>query len=337
MSSHLLPPKLQRRLLISIGLGVLIYFGLVVYVGFAEVSSGFSRLAASWWVVPAACALAFLNYVVRFWKWEHYRKLLGIKLPRTSSFLIYLSGFVLSVTPGKMGEVFKCYLIKRVDGTPFSRSAPIVIAERFTDLTGYLLLIAIGGLSTLGEAAWVFFGTLLLIGLMLLLLFSPRLMHGLIGLTRRRKFIWRFTERLEAAYESARTLLAPRQLLLPTLVSTISWGCECVAFWLILTRFAPLAGAPEPSLLWATFAYAFSAVVGALVLIVPGGLGITESSLGKLLVDKAHFARGDAAAITLVTRACTLWFAVCVGYIALLLFVKRYGSVEADLEAAEEI
>ena len=61
MSSHLLPPKLQRRLLISVGLGVAIYFGLVLYVGFAEVREGFSRLSASWWVIPSACALAFLN------------------------------------------------------------------------------------------------------------------------------------------------------------------------------------------------------------------------------------------------------------------------------------
>jgi uncharacterized protein (TIRG00374 family) len=337
MSSHLLPPKLQRRLLVSVGLGVAIYFGLVLYVGFGEVREGFTRLSSSWWVIPAACALAFLNYTVRFWKWEYYRHLLGIRLPRSSSFLIYLSGFVLSVTPGKMGEVFKCYLIKKVDGTPFSRSAPIVVAERFTDLTGYLLLIAIGGLSTLREAWWVFLGTLLLIAGLLVLLFSPRLMHFLIGLTRRRKFIWRFTERLEAAYDSTRTLLAPRHLLMPTLVSMVSWGFECVAFWLILSRFVPLEGAPVPGLLWATFTFAFSAVVGALVLIVPGGLGITESSLGKLLVDKARFARGDATAITLVARACTLWFAVLVGYLALLLFVRRHGSVEAELEAAEEI
>lgn len=337
MSSHLLPPKLQRRLLVSVGLGIAIYFGLVLYVGFAEVRDGFSRLSASWWVIPAACGLAFLNYAVRFWKWEHYRRLLGIRLPRSSSFLIYLSGFVLSVTPGKMGEVFKCYLIKKVDGTPFSRSAPIVVAERFTDLTGYLLLIAIGGFGTLHEAWWVFAGTLVLIGGLLGLLFSPRLVHFLIGLTRRRKFIWRFTERLEAAYDSARTLLAPRELVAPTLISTVSWGCECVAFWLILSRFTPLDGAPMPDLLWAIFAFAFSAVVGALVLIVPGGLGITESSLGKLLVDKAGFARGDATAITLVARACTLWFAVLVGYVALLLFVRRHGSVEAELASAQEL
>ena len=57
----------------------------------------------------------------------------------------------MSITPGKMGEVFKSWLLKKRTGTPIHASAPIVVAERFTDLLGYLILVAIGGIRTLPE------------------------------------------------------------------------------------------------------------------------------------------------------------------------------------------
>lgn len=335
MSQHLLPKKLQSRLLIGVGFGVAVYFFIVLYAGFGEVSRSIEKLENALWIFPALCGLSFLNYVVRFVKWEYYRTLLDIHLPRTTSFLVYLAGFVLSVTPGKMGEVFKAYLIKKVDGTRFSRSAPIIVAERFTDLTGYLILMAIGGLTIFPQAQWIFGLTIALIAALLYLVASPNLVHRLIGLTRRRRFVWRFTEKLEHAYDSARTLLHPKHILLPTLVSVVSWGCECFGFWLLCQQIAPETGL-APTLSWATFTYAFSAIVGALVIIVPGGLGVTESSLGKLLDDKAGYTQPDAAAITLVIRACTLWFAVLCGYVALILFVRFHGRIEEDMDAMDD-
>ena len=78
--------------------------------------------------VAAACGLSFLNYCVRFLRWERYRALLGIRLSRWTSFRIYLSGLALTVTPGKLGEAFRAFLIEREDGTPVARSAPMVLA-----------------------------------------------------------------------------------------------------------------------------------------------------------------------------------------------------------------
>ena len=36
--------------------------------------------------------------------------------------------------------------------------------------------------------------------------------------------------------------------------------------------------------------------------------------------------RGGAAAATFVTRACTLWFAVAVGLLALMIYTRRPGA-----------
>src|SRR5262245_53538578 len=98
--------KLVRRLVLVVLLGVLIYAVLVVARGVGSVAATFRGYA--WWTFGAACTLAFTNYLLRFLKWEYYLAVLGIRgVPKGESLLTFLSGFVLTVTPGKVGEVFK--------------------------------------------------------------------------------------------------------------------------------------------------------------------------------------------------------------------------------------
>ena len=48
------------------------------------------------------------------------------------------------MTPGKVGELLKSYLLKQIRGTPISTSAPIVMAERLTDGLAMLVLASVG-------------------------------------------------------------------------------------------------------------------------------------------------------------------------------------------------
>ena len=50
----------------------------------------------------------------------------------------------MSVTPGKLGEILKSYLLKEENGTEVSKSMPIVFAERLTDFISIVLLSIIG-------------------------------------------------------------------------------------------------------------------------------------------------------------------------------------------------
>ena len=50
----------------------------------------------------------------------------------------------MTVTPGKVGEWLKSYLLKEVHGTPVTRSAPILLAERLTDSLALLIICGFG-------------------------------------------------------------------------------------------------------------------------------------------------------------------------------------------------
>ena len=75
------------------------------------------------------------------------------------------------VTPGKVGEWLKCYLLRELHGTPFSRSAPIVIAERLTDSLG-LVILGAAGLVVFGDA-WPAFVVVILGGALMFVVARP--------------------------------------------------------------------------------------------------------------------------------------------------------------------
>lgn len=320
--------KFGGKLAFSVVFGLLVYAGYIFYAdadGIARALEDFS-----WSLLLVACALSFANYVVRFARWQRYLKLLDIQLPLGRSFTIYLAGLALTVTPGKMGETFKSWLIRAEEGTPVHKSAPIVLAERFTDLLGFLILIAIGGLyGTSSDHSWVFVATLGLCGVMLAFASSERLGRFALGLLAKLPGLNKIADKLESALESTRVLLRPRELVMPTLVSALGWGLECVSFWMIANELVE-GGC---TLAWATYTFALSAVAGAVLILFPGGLGPTEASMGSLLSSSyqsagltAEAARANAVSATILTRLCTLWFAVLVGLVATAVF--RRGQRE---------
>ena len=127
------------------------------------------------------------------------------------------------------------------------------------------------------------------------------------------------------------TLKASAALVLPTALSVVAWGCECTALWIILRGLGTPVGIGL-----ASFVYATSTVAGA-VMMLPGGVGGTEGLMIVLLRDLALGANGieAAKAATLLVRLATLWFAVVVGAVAVLVF-RRYfdrGVIAAETTA----
>jgi hypothetical protein len=164
-------------------LGVFVYAGFALYRGMHEIGSSLSRF--SWPAFALACSLAFGNYLTRFFKWEYYLAKLEIRgIPKVDSFLTFLSGLVLTVTPGKVGEVFKSLVLQQTHGVAVARTAPIVLAERLTDVLGIVILIVAGSAGFSGGLVWAALGSVLVV-VVLAAIGSDRVFETLVDLTRR--------------------------------------------------------------------------------------------------------------------------------------------------------
>jgi uncharacterized protein (TIRG00374 family) len=318
--------SLRGKIIISslIGLAVVIVLGLIGDI--REVGQSFSSF--DWRMLPAILGFTLLNYLLRWLKWDYYLRRMAMDrdVSRADSGLLFTSGMVMAVTPGKVGEVLKSYLLKQINGTPISASAPIVLAERITDGLAMLLLMGFG-LTLYAPARPAFFALLLLsVAGLIAVQFRP-LMERLIGLIARLPRGDKIAPRLMTAYLSSRALLSWRILLASTVISLVSWFGECVAFYYVLR------GLGEPAsyllLLQATFVFAASTLFG-LVSFLPGGLGVSEASSTGLLILLVPMAAAPATTATIIIRFCTLWFGVTLGALALAIFGRRYGEAATD-------
>jgi len=310
---------LQQKLLLTIVITAGLYLAASVWVGWEEITAAMSQFR--WWVLPVCLALAFLNYLIRFVKWHYYLHILTIPLSVPQSFQVFLSGFVMAATPGKFGEVFKSYLIKEINQTPMSRSAPIVLAERFTDFLAFLIL-ALLGVTLIPNGTTVFIISIAIVVMVIILVSWKTVMEAMIEWAKCLPVIGTKTGNILTAYESTYLLIAPKPLIGATLISIVSWFMECLAFALVLWGFDAAIPIKE-----ATFIYAFATIMGAL-LMTPGGVGPTEGTLGGLLVLLLAVPDGIAASATIIIRICTLWFAVVVGMMALSLSGRSLKNTE---------
>lgn len=317
--------RFKNKLLLSIAFGALVFLGFSIYADLGTLKETLWRFPWSYFLL--ALLLACLNYLVRFVKWHYYLGQLQIKLDKSDSLVIFLAGLIMSVTPGKLGEVLKSYLLKSQNGTPISRSAPIVLAERLTDFCSLLILISLG-VFTLQYGTSVFIVILVLMLLFLGMASWKRFALAAIDFTQKLPFLRRHTAKLHTAYESTYILIAPRRMTVAVGLSLLAWFCECLGFYLVLTGL----GAPI-TLFMATFIYAFATIAGAITML-PGGIGVTEGSMTGLLI-LFGVVRHQAVASTLIIRVATLWFAVLVGALVLIYNQKRFAAAEQEMEAAK--
>lgn len=307
------PGRSRKRLLLSIVVGLAIFAGLSIYADIGEVIQAFAEF--KWSYIPLILLLTLLNYILRFYKWHYYLRCIGIRIKSTDSLRIFLSGLAMSVTPAKLGEVFKSYLLKRLNGTEVSRSIPVVFAERITDVLGLLILAAVS-FSVFQYGKEVLIIVLAVLFMLIVILQSRRICIKLLDALKSIPLVNRLSDSLISAYESAYTLFRLKILLVAVAISVISWGFECMAMYFVLKGFGVSA-----SLLLSTFVFSFSSLVGA-VSMIPGGLAVAEGSIAGLLIF-AGFTKGIAAGATVIIRFCTLWFGVIVGLITLSLTGKR--------------
>ncbi|MBX3276267.1 MAG: flippase-like domain-containing protein [Sandaracinaceae bacterium] len=302
-----------RKVMIGTLAGGLVFVALGLYGDLAALRASFVALDGRMFL--AALALATANYGLRFLRWQLYLRRLDAPVPWRESLLVFLAGFVMSVTPGKLGEVLKSLLLYESRGISIARTAPVVFAERLTDLVALVILTAIGSLS-FPEGVPVAIGGAALASLFLLASAWRPLGERLLAIAERLPLVGRAAPRLREAYESLHALTRPRPLAAATALATVSWGLECVALWLLC------AALPGSGLSWdaAVFAYSASTVVGALAML-PGGLGVTEASMTGLVeaLSGGGIDAASASAATILTRLATLWWAVAVGAVALAL------------------
>ena len=308
-SSQRLP---LRAVFWSVALAVLGYLGLSLWAGWREVVAAVVQVGPV--VLVGLLLLSLVNYLLRFLRWARYLALLEAPVPWRINLDAYFSGFALTTSPGKVGEMLRSVLLKP-HGVPPAASVAAFFAERVSDLLAILVLAAVG-LWAYAPARPVVGLALAAVVLALLLVQWTALIAAIDRWAQARPQKWaRLVVKLCEVVLHFRRCFSLPAMSMGLVLGTVAWFAEGLGFWWLLVALDH----PLP-MSTAVFIYAFAMLVGALSFL-PGGLGGSEAAMIALL-SLNGFPEASAVTATLICRLATLWFAVGLG----ALFLARHRT-----------
>jgi len=302
--------KLDNRIFIVIIGIIALYFIFLVISDLGEVYHQLNEMDISY--LPIILLLIPLSWLALFTRWNLLLKNSNIHVPIKDNFKIYLSGFALSIIPGKVGELIKSQLLKTKFGIPRERTAPIVLVEQLYNIIGIV------GVSILG--IWYFeFGVhiillaALLLVIVLIIISSKRFFDKFLTLLSRIKFLSQYTSILSNSYDVLRKSTRGWIVVYASAISITFWLIESVIAYFVLASF----GINYIEFLSVIMTYTSSIILGVFSFL-PLGIGVVEGSLAGFFTLQGV---DISIALTLVIfiRIFTRWIGVSVGFVSLKL------------------
>lgn len=283
-----------------------------------------------WLIMVPVLALRCANWALRFVKWHFYLGVVGVDdIRKRDSAAVFLTGFVLSLSPGKVAEVLKSFMIKGLTGTPVPQTLPVIAAERLSDGLAVLILLAASIFALSASQYWpIVIVAVLVMGLLIALLQYRSLCFLLLDRAEQLPLLNRIAAGLRTFYESSYEIVRWRNLVIAVGLGLTANLLDGVGVYLILT------GLGQPATV-ATFFQALlvislSVVVGS-ISALPGGLGAADFSIGMTLGLVVGVVASAAGFATLLIRFVQLWWGVAIG--ALIGVLSRQRLFTPDLEA----
>ena len=262
-----------------------------------------------------ALASATLSFGLRTLRWQSLAAAAGARAGFITSLRTQLAGFSLTLTPGKVGEVYKCYLMELETGVPTARTAPIVLIEKLMEGIAFSVwaLIAASMITGLPDTVSNAVRSVALLGLAPLLagllLHTGKLpggKHFWVGLMGRLPMVQRIAAWVSAAVEGAREVVRAPVLLKGMGLTLIARMADGLALTLILRAF----GVEVPAFA-GILAFNLSGTVGGLSML-PGGIAAVEASLILSLMSLGA-QPATAIAAALLSRVLSFWLWVGIG------------------------
>ncbi|GAA6141689.1 lysylphosphatidylglycerol synthase transmembrane domain-containing protein [Hydrogenophaga sp. 5NK40-0174] len=262
------------------------------------------RLVQSIAGLPATLWLKLLaawmfGTAMRTLRWHLLIRRFGPDLSYTRQTVIYLAGFAMALTPGKLGESIRSPYLKQ-HGVKYAHSLAAFGADRLYDLIA-VTIIALGALELIaGRSDW-FWQALAIMAAGLALLQTPWALQLVNAVCR-----WQRLTPVRESLLAGLTLVRGRILLMGLGLSLATWLSFTSSLWFTLVAI----GEPLP-IMDAMPSYAMALLAGA-ASFIPGGLGATEAAMTWLLTHQG-ISLASAVAAAVVSRGASLWWSVFVG------------------------
>ena len=268
--------------------------------------------------LPIIIPLIPLTWGVLFLRWNLLLKNSDIDIPLKDNFMIFISGFALGVTPGKVGELIKSQLLKNKFNIPRTKTAPLVIVERFYDFFA-IAIISLFGILVFEYSIYIFGILAIGISIFLIITSSEKIFLKFLNKIEKIKFLKNFSNELPKSFNVIQKSTRGKIFPLSITLSVIFWFLDSIIAYLTLLSF----GIDIIDYFVLMSIYTSSIILGV-ISFLPLGIGVVEGSLvGFLSLNGIEFHL--ATAIVVFIRFFTRWIGVMAGFVGL-----KFSNILSD-------
>ena len=308
--------KFKKSLLIGI-LGIIVIYAIIL-IGF-DINIISEKIGDfDFQYLPIIISLIPLTWGVLFLRWNLLLKNSDIDIPLKDNFMIFISGFALGVTPGKVGELIKSQLLKNKFNIPRTKTAPLVIVERFYDFFA-IAIISLFGILVFEYSIYIFGILAIGISIFLIITSSEKIFLKFLNKIEKINFLKNFSNELPKSFNVIQKSTRGKIFPLSITLSVIFWFLDSIIAYLTLLSF----GIDIIDYFVLMSIYTSSIILGV-ISFLPLGIGVVEGSLvGFLSLNGIEFHL--ATAIVVFIRFFTRWIGVMAGFIGL-----KFSNILSD-------
>jgi len=222
-------------------IGVALFMAVIARLNFTMLLSAAGRVDPVLVSISAACTIPAL--IIKARKWTLIVKSYGIRYPLLAASRAWLTGFFMgSITPGRIGDLYRAFYLRRDAGVSTGRSLTTVIIDRILDI-GTLFFISIAGLLLIVTPAAGTAQVLLIVGAAfaafaaaVLMAMSKGLMRAVLNPLFRRFAPAVYRQALRAVFHdfySGVMQMDMRKLLLSSALSVACWVIVIMQYYVI--------------------------------------------------------------------------------------------------------
>ena len=275
--------------------------------------------------LPIILLLAPLSWIILFFRWHLLLKNSNIIIPKKENFKIYMAGFAMSVTPGKVGELIKSQFLKSKYGVSRKNTLPIIISEYFYHMVG-VLVVSIIGVYYFEFSLYIIILTSALIITTLTIISSETFFKKFVNLISKRNFLKKYVSPISDSHIILKKSTRGKIFIISSGLSIAFWLTEVLIVYFVFLSFNVL----NFEFFKIAAIYTTSLILGMLSFL-PMGVGVVEGSLAGFL-NYEGIDISIALTLVILIRIFTRWYGVIVG----LIFMKLIGGFSKNLFAQDE-
>ena len=290
---------------------VVVYLVMGIYADFGSLLIAIEKF--NWIFIPLMIVLVLIAYFVRFLKWSLFLKSADVHLKLKDNLFVFFSGMGMIITPAKVGEIWKGWLIRDINGEKLSKTVPVVITDRVTDVIG-LVILSLLGIFYYKNGIYILIILLLIFVGFFIALKSEKISGKMISILEKRA--GKYFKDIKTMHTTFLQLMNPKNMVGLSFLSAFAWFFECLALYFVIIGFGQ-----SLNVILSTFVFSFASLVGAISMI-PGGLGVAEATLSGML-QYFGLTSVDSIGAAMIIRFGTFWFGAVLGFSVHFIFKKR--------------